>query len=247
MIQSTWIASFEVSSFLVNSNKKLSLHGLISLMQEMAWSHAGHLGYGYARTRAQGGSWVIARQRIEVQRWPDWGETLTIRTWLRPPGSVIVVRDFEFLVGTEKVGEAAAHWLTISHQTRRPTRLPFSEDPAQFRQEGHLSIEPQKLTIDPPLQSLASYVVRPSDLDMNGHVNNTRFAQWVLDSLPMEFHEKYRLPRYQINFLAEVRPGEGLSVWGTPWVASGEQHSFLQGRRDSDGEVLFNVELEAST
>lgn len=244
-VQSTWITPFVVSSFLVDSNKKLSLHGLISLMQETAWTHASHLGHGYARTRAEGGSWVIARQRIELQEWPKWEEQFTIKTWLRPPGAVIVTRDFEFFVGQRKVGEATAHWLTISHSSRRPTKLPFPDNPALFRQHEHLSIEPLKLGMTRELQRLCEFTVRPSDLDMNGHVNNTRFAQWVLDSLPLDFHTRHRVAGYQTNFLAEVRPGDGLFVSGSHFSSGGgPQEVLFQGRRENNGEILFNALVE---
>lgn len=213
-------------------------------MQEMAWAHASHLDHGYARTRAEGSSWVIARQRIEMDRWPDWEESVTISTWLRPPGPVIVVRDFEFFVDGRKVGQAAAHWLVINHQTRRPSRLPFPDNPSLFRQDQHLSIEPDKIGVVDGLPVLAEFIVRHSDLDMNGHVNNTRFAQWVLDTLPLAYHAGHKLDRYQINFLAEARPGESLCVHGSPRFEASTMPFY--GRRSSDQTLLFTVEYKSS-
>lgn len=232
------IGTFKVSSFLVDASKRLSLYGLISLMQEMAWTHAGILGYGYASIRRGGGSWVIARQRIIMEEWPAWESELTIRTWLRPPGSVIVVRDFEFLSSGRRVGQAAAHWLTIHHENRRPQRLPFSDDPTQFRDSGHLDFEPQQLPEVGPVQELARFTVRYSDLDMNGHVNNVRFAQWILDSLDPKFHARH-LAEYQINFLAEARPGDELVV-----SAETSTHPLsFQAQRAADEQLLLRASL----
>lgn len=241
MKQSTWVCTFAVSSFLVNLNKRLSLHGLVSLIQEMAWGHANHLGYGYQSTRSGGGLWVIARQRIEMERWPAWEEQITVRTWLRPPGTVIVSRDFEFLCGQEKVGQASAHWLTIHHTTRRPIRLPFSDDPTQFKPEDHLPIEPSKLVDPGDLVQRADFRVGPTDLDMNGHVNNTRFTQWVLDALPLDFHTEFEIRRYQVNFLAEAGAGESVSVYGPQEYRSSPL--ILRGQR-ADGTVLFLASLD---
>ena len=113
-IKNIWQTEFHVSSFLVDANRRLGLYGLLSLMQESAWSHASHLGFGYARTRESGGSWVVARQRLEMERWPVWEEDVIVPTWLRPPGAVLVTRDFEFLVGEETVGQAAAHCFAMT-------------------------------------------------------------------------------------------------------------------------------------
>lgn len=240
-IQSLWITHFPVSSFLVDSSKKLNLHGLISLMQESAWAHASNLGHGYKRTRDEGGSWVIARQRIEMNDWPKWEESLTIRTWLRPPGAVIVTRDFEFLCGERLVGQASAHWLTINHDNRKPTRLPFPDNPNLFRQDHHLDLEPLKLPTMTGLDELAKFTVRHTDLDMNGHVNNTRFAQWVLDSLPLSYHDRQQIKRYQINFLDEARPMERIRILGSHH-APGQPLRF-QGESEPDGRLLFTAEL----
>ena len=243
MKKNVWTVSFPVSSFLVNAEKELSLHGLISFIQEMAWSHAGHLGFGYSEIRDRGDSWVIARQRIEIEEWPRWEETVTVTTWLRPPGAVIVSRDFEFFVGEKRFGRATAHWLTINHQPRRPTRLPFPDDPSLFKQTGHLEIEPDKLRPDPSLKDLNTYQVRYSDLDMNSHVNNTRFAQWILDTLPLAVHSKFQLTGYQINFLAEARTGDGVVVKG-PNLSTMPTELAFQGHRESDGELLFLARLK---
>ena len=84
--------------------------------------------------------WVLVRQMVQVDVWPLWEEKLSIRTWLRPPTSVVVTRDFELSVAGRPVGRAAAHWLTIDHHTRRPSPLPFPKDRGLFREDGHLSM-----------------------------------------------------------------------------------------------------------
>jgi medium-chain acyl-[acyl-carrier-protein] hydrolase len=70
--QAIWTERYEVGSFLVDFNKKLSLHGLMSLLQETAWCHADHLGHGYAQTDKRGAAWVLIRQRVEMEIWPGW-------------------------------------------------------------------------------------------------------------------------------------------------------------------------------
>ncbi len=246
MKQSIWTTSFTASSFLVDSARKLSLYGLLSLMQETAWSHASHLGHGFAETRATGESWVVARQRVEMEQWPDWGQEVVVRTWLRPPGAVLVTRDFEFLVDGTSMGRASAHWLTIDHNTRRPTRIPFPDDPSYFRHEGHLDTDPMKLPPRDDLQKQAEFRVRTSDLDMNGHVNNTRFSQWILDSLPQELHSRFHLRSYQVNFLAEARPGDDIAVEGLPLhQLTLNRKAPFQGRRVGDGKILFTAQLWA--
>ena len=231
---------------MVNFQKRLALPYLLSLMQESAWVHAAILGQGHRETSARGAAWVIVRQYVDMGEWPRWEDTMTLRTWLRPPGAAMVVRDFEFYLAERKVGQAAAHWITIDESHRRPIRLGFADDPGLFRQEGHLSIEPSKLSPPNELIKLEDFEVRNSHLDLHGHVNNTRFADWILDSLPLALLRQYRLREYEINFLAEANPAEGISVYGSPLVSlSPGDSGYFQGRRQSDDKVLFNARLRA--
>lgn len=245
MIYAVWESRYPIASTLVNFQKRLSLSHLLGLMQESAWVHAAHLGQGHRETHARGAAWVLVRQRVEMEQWPSWEQELVLRTWLRPPGAAMVVRDFEFFLDDHKVGQAAAHWITIDERHRRPVRLGFPDNPALFRQEGHLLIEPRKLAASSELALLERFQVRTSDLDLHGHVNNTRFADWILDSLPLSVHQENHLREYEINFLAEANPQETVEVHGTPWNALKPGDSIhFQGRRSLDGRSLFQARLQ---
>ena len=55
--------------------------------------------------------------------------------------------------------------------------------------------------------------MRYSDTDMNGHVNNTRYADFACDAVGMECLSQDRyLAEMQIGYLAECRPGEVLTI-----------------------------------
>ncbi len=53
-------------------------------------------------------------------------------------------------------------------------------------------------------EKLAQFPVRNSDLDINQHVNNTKYAQWILDAIPYDYHRSLRLKTYSVNFLSET-------------------------------------------
>lgn len=238
--KSIWQHTFVARSFQVDSSRRLSMHGLLSLLQESAWQHAAVLGHGFAQTRQSVGSWVLARQRAVMDRWPQWGQEFAIRTWLRPPGSVLVTRDFEILVDDEVWGRACAHWLTIDHSTRRPVPLPFPDDPSLFRQDFRLDFEPEKVAVFQPRAVLKIFEVYRSDLDMNGHVNNTRFSQWLLDSLA----NGGELREYQINFLAEAKLGDRVVVEGPVDLKEPTDDPIsFQGVEQTGGKTLFTARL----
>ena len=52
---------------------------------------------------------------------------------------------------------------------------------------------------------------RYSDMDVNAHVNNTRYAAFVCDFLPEP--EKRRVVRFSLSYLTEAAAGEILKVY----------------------------------
>ena len=93
----------------------------------------------------------------------------------------LVHRDYELLVGGGKVGECTAGWLTLDVKTRRPVRPALGGAGLGFRLDGALALTPEKIASRRDLAAIAGFSVRNSDLDVNGHVNNTRYAQWILE------------------------------------------------------------------
>jgi medium-chain acyl-[acyl-carrier-protein] hydrolase len=241
MTKTVWMESYAVNSMVLNPQKRLGLFGLLSLLQDAAWLHADHLGYGYAQMLADGTLWILTRQKLVMSDWPVWGDVLTVRTWARPAMGARAPRDFEILIGERKIGESTTQWLILDATTRRPVRINPTTHNIKSRQEGLLSLEPAKIPLRDDLEPAATFRVRNSDLDVNGHVGNTRYALWVLDSLsPAELTDN-RIAGYDVNFLAETNVGDEIAIARGP-VADGAALQF-QGTRTADGKTVFAVRL----
>ncbi len=233
--EAIWTQPQTITSYLVDFQRRLSLPGLLALFQEMAWSHAEHSGHGYSMiTQEHSHAWVLARQRIEVQRWPAWNEVVELRTWLRPPRGLLVFRDFEIVGCARGVGT----WMSIDIHTRHPRAPQLGQ--ANFRIDGHHPFTPVRIEPFVVNEGAARFPVRPSDLDLNGHVNNLSFAQWILNSLPMSMHREHALSSYEVNFLAEVCEGDAVVVQHGP-------RGLFQGWRESDRRVVFTAQLSSSS
>jgi len=239
-MQTIWTQRYVVNSIVVNAEKRLGLVGLLSILQDAAWIHADHLGHGYEATLEAGALWILSRQTLTIDEWPAWRDELTVRTWVRPIRGPLIHRDYEFLVGARKIGEGVAAWLTLDATTRRPVRPALAGAGLQWRSEGALAVAPEKIAVRDGLAEAARFSARNSDLDLNGHVNNIRYAQWILDSTPLATLRARRIVRYDVNFLAEIRVGDAVAIESAPPEASptGETLRF-QGRRLSDGAHAF--------
>jgi len=241
--------SYEINSFLVNPRKKLGLYALLNILQDASWSHATSLGHGHDASLARKTFWVLTRQVLNVEVWPSWGETLDVQTWIRKPTGAVAMRDYELSIKGKKIGECTTGWLLLDADTRRPVKDGAQSIAFEFREDGGaLTLETPKIMPVTNADALAKFHVRNSDIDMNDHVNNTRYAQWILDAMPIQWHERFKLSSYSINFLNESKLGDTVEVQishlegddSTPKVKSQ-----YQGVRESDGKTLFTAILDA--
>ena len=51
-----------------------------------------------------------------------------------------------------------------------------------------------------------------SELDRNGHMNNTYYLNWVNDLLPSDFHAEHCLQGFNICYLAEGKEGQDMEL-----------------------------------
>jgi medium-chain acyl-[acyl-carrier-protein] hydrolase len=140
---------------------------------------------------ARGYTWVLHRYRLAFSRLPDCGDQLRIRTWYRPERNLYSLRNFvmESEKG-EKLVFAESSWIVVNLKRGRPVRLDSVMSPAY---KANLSPElvvgfPEIPELEEPDREV-SFLVRLHDLDVNRHVNNARYIEWAVETVPPEVLE----------------------------------------------------------
>lgn len=257
-----------IESYLTNRQGRLGLFFLLNLLQDASVDHAFQMGHGRDRTLERNGFWVLTRQTLEMKTWPKWRETIEIRTWVRPLEGAFATREFEIWrvdpsaadSEPELIGESIISYVMLNATTRRPvTEIPTA---ARYdaRTDGQGTLATSKI---PPRESseldlVAQFEVRNGDVDLNDHVNNTRYAQWILDAIPMPIHSKANLLSYAVNFVAETKLGDTIEILaakvtdasGAMDVAREEftapEGHYFHGRRIRDQKIVFTALLRSN-
>jgi acyl-ACP thioesterase len=133
-------------------------------------------------TRASGlrddGSWVVRRTEVEVQRAPRYLEELVLATWCGGTGSRWAERRVSIRGAHGGRVEAASLWVYVDLATMLPKRL--GEDFLALYGEaaGGRTVGSKLVLPGPPGDGSVErrpWVVRRSDLDLLGHVNNAAY------------------------------------------------------------------------
>lgn len=187
------IKSYKLRYTDVDFEDKLKLSALLSLMEESACDSADELGFGYSVLQPKKLGFVLANWHLEFTRAIKLGEVLTIRTWPIKPKKFIVLRDFDFFVGEEKVGVATSRWCVVDLNEFKivDSSCAFSKE-IDYNEIRSVVVNNWKIPKVESNDVKYSKYVSYSDYDHYCHVNNTKYADFLLDVFkPDELVGKY--------------------------------------------------------
>ena len=161
-----------------------------------------------------GAFWMLARSWFHLDRPLRWEDRLTIRTWHRGGKAAMMYRDYDIYANGELVGESVSGWVLANLESRKIMRLADIQELAGTGGEELCKTRTlNKLRAPKDLKLLERRKMHYSDTDVNGHVNNTRYADFACDAVELDrLPEDQFLTEMQIGYLAECRPGETLSI-----------------------------------
>lgn len=238
-----WSEEYKIASYFVNLRGRAGLYAILNFIQDVGWMHARQMNVRLEPSQG----WVFTRQSLTMDAWPKWNETITIKTWIRPPQSeLFFYRDYEILIGDKKIGECTSTFSVIDMNTRKMVALDHNKLGAVYREDYSRTESPEKIPWQTEAQEIAKFEVRNSDLDMNNHVNNTKYAQWILDAIPLDILKgDVHLQKYEVNFLAETRSGDQVNLQMLK-PAENTKLTQFQGVRAADGKPVFAARLHTT-
>lgn len=208
-----WIDEFEIHSYEMDINGNASLPMLCKFMQESAYHHAENLGFGFSHLMEKNLFWVLANQKIQIESYPRWGDKISIHTYPSGKSRLAYFRDFMlFDKQSQMIGKATTTWYAIDLKRRRPRRL---EDYFEFNPvEGEFVFQerPDKLKFIEYEKTHKTFQAGYYDLDINDHVNNVRYIEWIMECFSLDFHKSHQLNEVEINYMAEAVYGDSISA-----------------------------------
>lgn len=235
-VKPVWRDDYKIHSYEVDSQGRVTVPMLCQLMQDSAWNHAQHLGVGYEHLIEKQLLWVLARQLVAISFLPQWGERIHVHTWPTGRDRLFCYRDFRLLNDQNQFfGSATTAWFVIDVMNRKPQRTDSYFDVWVEHDEHVFSRKPAKIEPLHARDRFKSFSVGYKDLDLNEHVNNVRYVEWILESFPCEFQKHYRMQEMEITYLSEARYDDTI----TACYERKNARSFLHSvRRDSDDTEL---------
>ncbi|KAI4380681.1 hypothetical protein MLD38_006844 [Melastoma candidum] len=249
--------NFSIRSYEIGADRTASIETIMNHLQETALNHvksAGLLDDGFGSTpemRKRDLIWVVTKMQLRVDRYPSWGDTVQVDTWVSSSGKNGMRRDWlvrDCMTG-EVLTRASSLWVMMNKKTRRLSKMP---------EEVRGEIEPYFVNSDPVVEDdnqkspkldentadimRTGLTPRWNDLDVNQHVNNVKYIGWILESAPPAILESHELSALTLEYRRECGRD---SVLQSLTAVSGNLNCTLNGSGEVECRHLLRLETGA--
>lgn len=197
-------------------DRKLRFSSFLRMVEEISIADVIRGGLPKERTLEKGLLWVISRMSFRFKKIPQYDDEVALETYALPRMRLFFPRYYVMRdINGSKLAEGEAMWCLIDEKTRKPIV------PSLFGISIHKVTLPPDVEVHldslflPRIKTVTSTMERKvlsSELDLNGHLTNTRYADWYYDAHSREFWEKHEISSFRIAFEREVHSEDTIKI-----------------------------------
>ena len=182
--------------------------------------------------------WIITDYNMKIDRLPVFDEKITIETYAMSHNRLFCYRAFN--IKDEEgntIIEMVATFVLMDRDTRKVHPV-MSELTDAFDSEFSKTMlrGPRFKELEGGVEQ--EYRVRFYDLDMNGHVNNSKYLDWVFEVMGADFLTQHVPKKVHLKYVKEVLAG-GIITSQYEQEGLKTQHQI-----SSDGHINAQAEIE---
>ena len=212
-----FVQNFEITDIAVDCYGRMKPSMILFLAQEVAGRHCNLLSVDYDTLAAKRMFWAVTRHRVQITRMPVRGETIRIETWPMPTTRVAYPRSvIAYDAQGNECFRAISLWVLMDLD-KRSMILPGKSGISVVGTLRGLELDTPNGLVAKDLRCHQHRSVCFTDLDRNGHMNNTKYLDWISDLLPSQFHENHQPREMTVCYFSESREGQSLHLsWDFP-------------------------------
>ncbi len=229
---------FTVLSTDIDHNQEIRLSSLLRYMQDVATHHATKIKVGHEVLSLDRNIWVIVRMEMKIIRLPKLDEDFYVSTHPGESTPMLFPRYFEVYDKHKKLlVTVSSTWVVINYDTRRIVLKPFKDRVLPAESDKDDIPLPEKITGEAN-ELVDNRRARYSEVDMNGHINNTHYIDYILDTHLSSYYNDYKVTNLIINFDKEIKDGDHIDIYSdknNPEIIIGK----VDGHNSFVSKILF--------
>jgi len=201
---------FEVKKEQTDICGRMRVSDLARQMEKITQAHLSAFGIDYISLKKEGKAWVISWSAININDLPKEGDKVILRMWPGKNKSVMYTRRYTFYSENKKpLVSAASLFIMMDLNTRnvavpseKVKKVPVISIPDEADLPKMREIMPENFS------KQVSRTVQSSEIDKNGHMNNTCYLDWA-DEIRKNEKCMDRIPDYVwIQYSKELQEGQ---------------------------------------
>lgn len=185
---------------------------MLYFAQEAATGHCDLLALDWDTMAKKGLFWAVIRHRLQLNKPAVAGDVLTVETWPMPTTRSAFPRaTVAYDQNGNEVFRCISLWILMDIETRAMVLPGKSGIQLTGLIRGGEMTVPSSI-LPRAAECRCDRTVSYTDLDRNGHVNNTRYLDWVDDLLSSEFHREHTLRELSVCYLSEAMEGQQVQM-----------------------------------
>lgn len=220
-----------------DKNETFTPRAILELFQDAAGAHAEEIGIGFHELLNKNLLWVITRTKFVIEKKIERYSTVKIKTWPLSPQRFIFRREYVMYNADGEVAvRGSADWMVINSETRTLTSgdSVFPEG-AEYLSDLALDEKLRKIRDIEGEVTESAATPKFCDIDLNGHVNNTRYADFAINAINPD---KRKIKSFQIDYHKEVLEDEELKLTVTE-----NAETYVVKGKNNEGEKKFTCEV----
>lgn len=197
----------------VDTNSELKISALLRYLQDVGGAHADELNVGRDELIKNGNIWVVVKTDLHINRLPLLGDKIEISTHPGKDNGLIFPRFFQVYDKHHNLlVNVITLWVIINFETRRIIIRPFGNKVFPSESDPLDLPEPEKIDVI-PTSLVAKRIASHNEVDINNHINNSYYSDYVLDVHDSSFYQTHRVKRLSISYDKEVHENDVIELY----------------------------------
>lgn len=189
---------------------------ILSYLEDAAGFHSDFVDCGIPKLNEENMTWVLLDWKLQIISRPKYGEEIIIQTWSKLPKKYYAYRDFKVIDRNGNVlAIATSKWVLIDLITGSLKTIPMEMMEKYEPEEENVFECPQieKTKEVERYEYSKEFLVSRNTIDVNRHMNNIHFLDFVYDTLPDDEFEKAEFKNVRITYKNEIKYGNRVKAF----------------------------------
>jgi acyl-ACP thioesterase len=207
--------AFALKSYELDYRRRLPIAVMYRFMQEAAENHAVDLGWDTETLLSKNLSWFLLRLQLRIERYPEGRQQIEVETWPSAAESRFAFREFRLFseANPSPFAVGSSCWMLMDIVKQRPVTVAALFDPSLHARSERMVREPLLSARGAIARTFSKdFPVRLSDLDLNNHVNNLHYVEWLVEAVPEGVLRERQIAGLDIEYKKQIQYGDTVRV-----------------------------------